>query len=538
MAGCTRWSANELIYFLIAVTTLTLVGAYWSGGGRAWVHPELLRIGNQIWSGEITVGRLFHLFFDWQYFDYNPHRQRIFSDAMEIVDATARPHLSNLYFHPTFSVTFCIFFIATPFFVSWALRLHGISWGSVALACSVLLASPGALSNLFAYIRPAKPLSFVVLAIIIYFFTTYVKSRQYVALFGTALSMLIGFFTDEFLYFAPFFCMLCLWLTKREAIDWRSVAILLSPVVFYAILALFVLPHLYGWFGPNGPRPMVLTNPQTGDQPLARMLSYLWSVDFMLTALKVTARSFLAHLGIYTLAETAFMIIGSILVFATLVFVVISRAADGPEWRLLATALLGFVSFSAFSTWLDWYNGPHSNEDLGALVYYYHSPVSVFFALAVAALAQIIALASRKRARLWVAGLAIGCAVLAVNVGSVWAFLPLNDLVRLVHLGPTEHQRFFDIAQGTLEPPYAPFVTGDAGRADKVAAQIQDLGHQVLGVQWEQSSLFRQRSDFDSMPWYGPSYTQFGRLYLSGLCTLFYGAEPCPMVFVDSETPI
>lgn len=531
------WNPETLFSVTVFAVAVAYFFVYWNGPARAWVHPELLNIGQHIWSGEISAERLLSTLFDWPLFDSSPHRIRIVSDAFEMIDALTRPFFAEVYLHPSLSVSFLVFVVATPILSYRTVRLYNISAAIAILSCALLLSTPGFMSNAFAYIRPAKPISFVILSSTLVFMSVYIQREERRSLYFLSLSFLVGFFTDELLYFTPIFSGLCIFAIKPRFMDWRALAAHLAPFLVFVVLAFFVLPILYGWIGPHGPRIVTLTDPQTGSLPFKQMLAYLWSGDFVVTALRVTARSLAAQFGMYRFQELAFSVIGGVLVIASMALLLLQRGREDPAWRLAALALFGFVSFSAYSTWLDWYNGPHANEDYGASTYYYHSPISLFFVLMVAAAIHLTSSRLTLKKRRWVSLVFGGCGVAVLTVVNIHAFLPLNDIVRVVHIGPTDSEKFFRTADGRTGPPTL-FITGVPAQLDETFDHFSALGREVMGSHWEHSSMYRRREDFEHMAWWdNPTYGQFARRYLGGLCVLFHGKQSCPITIMDYGMP-
>jgi hypothetical protein len=520
-----------LLCSVVLLATAAGIFFLWSGPDRAWVHPELIAIGQHIWSPSASPLSTLATLFQWQLFDPNPHRLRIVSDLFEIIDASLRPYAAQVFFHPVVGLTLVLFSVLVPILVFKTLRVYTVAVPYALLLCALLLTTPGFLSNIFVYLRPAKPLSFIVLGFTIYLFSEYIVRGNRERLWLLAVSILIGFFTDELLFWTPLFIGMCVGLIRPALLDRRCIAALSLPFVAYFLLAILILPAIYKWLGPSGARRLLLTNPSTGDQPLVRMLTYPLSTDFLISSALVCARSFAANLGVYSLSVPVISAsAGALLSYATALGLFYRRRRS-LIWQLGTVGLLGFVSFSVFATWLDWYNGPHSNEDLGALTYYYHSPISFFFVLMMGAGFLILAHAQRPTTIAHSVGLiVVVLAISTVAAINVRSFLQINDVVRIVHLGPTQSEQFFRAgARASSSATVESITTGDPQRMTRTAAQLDEAGYEALGPHWTTSILYRRREDFDNMPWYGPSYARFGRLYLAGLCTIFFGANPCPI---------
>jgi hypothetical protein len=139
--------------------------------GHAWIHPEILSSGYYTWiaGGQESLGIMLSKVFQWQAFD-SVNRVRTLNDVTEIVDAIARPYISNwIGAHPSFNISTVITAIAAPaFFFGWCRSVTKNSQ----LACLltlVLISTIGFLSLTVVYIHPAKKLNFVSLCAALYF---------------------------------------------------------------------------------------------------------------------------------------------------------------------------------------------------------------------------------------------------------------------------------------------------------------------------------------------------------------------------------
>ena len=111
------------------------------------------------------------LIIDWYAFADHPQRARFVAGFFDIIDAVARPYIARFFAHPSIGITIVLYVTLVPDFFYRTLRLFSISSGQSLLFCALLIASSGFLSNLFAYIHTAKPLSFIFLAATIYLAT-------------------------------------------------------------------------------------------------------------------------------------------------------------------------------------------------------------------------------------------------------------------------------------------------------------------------------------------------------------------------------
>ena len=136
----------------------------WLDPAHAWLYPEVIPLGRESALHSDGLPSFFMRLFDWKTFDINTQRMRIVNDGFEITDAALRPLIAQVFAHPTLSLTQAVFAGGTVFFMYKALRAFSLSLFEALVMCAVLLATPGFLSNVFIYIHPAKPISFVLLS--------------------------------------------------------------------------------------------------------------------------------------------------------------------------------------------------------------------------------------------------------------------------------------------------------------------------------------------------------------------------------------
>jgi len=527
-------NVQNYIGAFVLVATITTVSYLWSDVSRPWLHPELLAIGDKVGDQNFPL----RLIFDWQLFDANPHRLRIVSDLFEIVDAWSRPYIARVVmFHPTLSVTLLLFVLLVPAIVFLTLRLWFFSVLEALLLLALLLSTPGFLSLCFAYIRPAKPLSLVILSLGLLFATKYMFNGGRATLLGLSLLLLTGFFTDELLFWMPFLVAAAFILIRQNRPLWKIMLMLTAVFAVYAVSIKMFLPPLYERFGNAGPRTISAIHSQTGDEPAIRMLGYLSTEDFFATSLTTIVRSVLANLGILHPGSLAFGFASVSLVFAAIGIVATVRHRSKAVWQFTAIALGGLFSFSLFASWLDWYNGPHSNEDLGALTYYYHSPISLFCVLAFGSGLRLAHMWANGHRTVYTVRIVSTVLVSAAITNNVAHFLVLNDVVRTMHLGSTDSAAFFVAArERRVQPPNSKIiVTDDPDRFNGMLARQEQQLRQLFDNDWNRTTFYRRSDDFrNDMPWYGPSYSRFGRLYGNGLCKLYFVREPCPVSYVES----
>jgi len=529
---------NVLNYIgaFVLVTTIAVISYFWSDVSRSWLHPELLAIGDKVVDHRFPL----RLIFDWQLFDLNPHRLRMVSDLFEIIDAWSRPSIARLaMFHPTLSVTLLLFVLLVPTTVFFTLRLWSFSVLEALLLVALLLSTPGFLSLCFAYIRPAKALSLVCLSLSLFIATKYVFNGGRATLPGLSLLLLMGLFTDELLLWMPFVVAAALILTRQFRPVSHIFLMIAAVFAIYAVSVKTLLPMLYERFGNAGPRTIAVIHSQTGDEPLFRMLGYLWTEDFHLSSFTTLVRSVLANVGMFHPGSLAFTVASMLLVFAAIGLVATVRFRSRAIWQFTTIVFVGLVSLSIFATWLDWYNGPHSNEDFGAMTYYYHSPVSLFCVLAIGSGLRLVHIWAKGHRTAYTVGIASIILVSALISNNVAHFLVLNDVVRTMHLGSTDSAAFFIAARGRQAQPLNSkvIVVNDSERFDDMLARQEQQMRQLFDDDWNRTTFYRRADDFrNDMPWYGPSYGRFGRLYGNGLCRLYFVREPCPVSYVESAS--
>ncbi len=513
------------------------IAALWFRPGQAWLNPELLRVGEKVARLPTFADRL-ALFFDWRWFDTNPHRARQISDLLEILDASVRPTLANVIVHPALGVTTCLFVVLALTFAYQLFRVNRFSRGEALLFCALVAATPGFLSNLFVYIRPAKPMSFVVMAAFLWCVFRYATKPRRVRLLVLFLVLVVGLFTDELLIWATVFVVIAVWLlgAHRQAVPAGAVG--LAAMATWAPAVFFVLPMIYGAFGPDGARTVSFSDTETNDPVGWRMLSYLTMRWLYTQGIDVASRTIAACLGVYENGTFTFFFGRAVMIAVLVLLFVFVRRRDTPAWKLAAIGLFGLVSFSTFGMWIHWYHGPTTLKDHVALNYYYNSPVSLFVVLlAAAAFKALQALASvRVPQRAWPATIA-AAVVIAVVVGSnLTRFSQLNDLQRMFQLGPTDVEAMFRSMNRTGNGPPSVIVTGGADRLESMLVRYHALGRKLFGDGWEQSNLYRERSVFErTMPYFGQSYAVAGHHYGLALCALYFVHRPCPVTF--RETP-
>jgi hypothetical protein len=533
---------ETIVGLLVLLCTGITILILWINPDRAWLHPELAMIGSSVSSAPDDLATLLGLIVDWHQFAGETLRARPVTGFFEVIDAWVRPSIASVFAHPALGVTTVLYVTLVPTLLYRTLLLFSFSVGQALLFCALLIATPGFLSNLFAYIHMGKPLSFILLAATVYCLARYSLERRGRQLAAISAIMFVGLVTDELMLWSIFFVpgSLVLLGTFKPA---RRVFYALSTAIgLYVVTLLLILPWIYATYGSYEEKLPALS-PATGEHPALQMLSYLFRPDFYLSAARVTVRSVLASFGSASTSALAIGLAATAVVAGICVVAACIKHRDHSAWKLGAVGLWGLCSFAPFGTWLLWFNGPPALEGYASLTYYYNSPISLLVVLCVAAafkgLESLIASGSSRRAA--AVALALTAVLGVAIVRDIVMFCKLNDVVRFVHLGPTDTATFFNVASEGYEHP-APaliVVTGDKNRFERLIERTKRQGEDLFG-RYLRSSLnaaYYDPSYFDNMAWFGPSYALFGQRYGNELCVVYFGAKPCPVTFRETALP-
>jgi hypothetical protein len=535
-----RTLADLLLGIAVAAGTAVAIAALWLRPGQAWLNPELLRVGEVV-TRLPTFSAKLALFFDWRVFDTNPHRARQISDLLEILDASVRPYLANVIVHPVLGVTTCLFVVLSLTFAYQLFRTNRFSRGEALLFCALVAATPGFMSNLFVYIRPAKPISFAVMAAFLLCVFRFAADPRYSRLPLLYLVLVVGVFTDELLMWATVFVAIAVFLLGAHRQSVPAGAMGVAAMATWALAVFLVLPLIYGAFAPEGARTVSFSDVETGDPVARRMLGYLAMKWLYTQGIDVAARTIAACFGLYENNTVVFYLGRGILIAILILLVVFVRRRDTPAWKLAAVGLFGLYTFSTFGTWIHWYHGPGTLKDHVVLNYYYNSPVSLFVVLLAAAVFKSLqALVSIKAPqRAWPATVAAAVVIVAVVANNLPRFAQLNDVERMFQLGPTDVETIYRTMNQPRsgDAPPTVIVTGGADRLEAMLERYHALGRKLFGAGWETSQLNRERSVFEqNMPQFSSTYAYFGYHYGIRLCILhFLDDGPCPVTF--RETP-
>ncbi len=533
---------GEIVALLVLLGTAVMIFGFWTNPDRAWLHPELATIGRRVSSAPHTLDSLISLIVDWHRFAGDAQRARNVTGLFEVLDAWTRPSIARVFAHPVLSITTVLYVSLVPALLYRTLRLFALSVAQATLFCALLIATPGFLSNLFAYIHQGKPLSFILIAATVFYlvkFSVEQRRRQLVVL---SVLVFIGLFTDELLLWNLVFVPGCLLLVGAYKPALRLVLALVAVVAAYLVSLFLVLPWVYSTWGTYGEEPSALSA-GNGEHPIVRMFSNLLLPDFYRSAAVATSRSLLAVFGSASTSSLAIGLAAAAILATLVVLIACFRYRNRDAWRLMAVALFGLCSFASFGMWLLWYNGPSVLDGFASLNYYYNSPISLFVVLFLAAIFKCIdelieGLAVRKAV---LSTLVLAACLGVTIVSSTRMFLKLNDLIRFAHLGPTDTATFFSVVAESYRYPTPPLVvaTADESRFERGLARVQREGRQLFGVHLRTSvnATYYERSFYDEMPWYGPSYARFGMRYGTELCFVYFGYSPCPVVFREASPP-
>jgi len=528
----SRYLFDEFGGHLVFVFIITAVVCTLIVSRDGWVHPELVPIGERVATFDGGLGSLFRQLFDWRLFDFNLQRLRIVSDFFELVDAAVRPLVARLYANPSLNVSTILFATLVPFLAYRSTRWFGFRVGEALLAVVLLVASPGYLSDLFAYIRPAKPVSFILLAALVLWIARVPEKPGLRSLAVLAAILLTGLFTDELLYWSPFFVIIAVAAIGRFSALLRTAATVVVVIVAAALLLFWVLPFLYDWLGHDGPRTIYL-RANSGEYPAARIAGYLVSPTFYWEAIGMAGRSLAAHFGALISGWPTKAVGTLALVIIVAALALTAHMWRSPLWRFTLLSALGFASFTAFGMWLQWIVVEGNAYEVTSLNYYYNSPVSLF--------AVLLIVSGLRGARLWAEarGITFAGSVQAAVAGlialsSFVLFLQFNELVRDWHLGEIDADGLFDTlnAPGPVREPLPVLVVNDRARLTRIEDQFNRLGDGLFGHFWGPShALYKDLQDKGA----------FDQAYLAQLCAAFVGAHPCPVTLEiapsASETP-
>jgi hypothetical protein len=500
----------------IVVTALAAIAIFhqWATPGVAWIHREPIDAATVIWAENGNMFSRLASFANWKIFDASPNRLRLVSEAFEVVDAIVRPYIAAAFLHPTLSVTFAVYSLAVPAIFYRTLRTISVDRPGALLGCALLVSTSGFLSNCFLYLRPAKPLSFVVLALTILLLLRHVVRNRRTLSLALWSTLLVGMFTDELLYLSPLLVLFVALLTGTPRSIGLTCAQVMAVPLAYAVLAAIVIPPLYDLLG--YPRVLSMEADYVG-RGIPAMLAILALPEFSIAAFTTLLRSLAATVGITSTHNAILATSAVVLLLGCAILLWTLAGRRGPLWQAGAIAIFGATSYTAFACWTDWFNGAHFNEDVGAMMYYYHSPVVLFIVLGVCAAGK----AAMDRRAEWkpLAQCAMSIAIAAVVVVNLSTFATLNHLIRVIHWGPTDLALLFDHGRhGEI------LHVKDLAGEQQAIALIAQLGRELFANGWSSNSMREGHRHF---------IRYAGAKRVGMMCRIFFVFESCPVTIED-----
>jgi len=488
-------SSRTTILFLILITAAWLAHI-WFYSDAAWLHPELLGTAAYIWNNPDTdtLRSLLGKSFDWKAFDPNVNRVRPLNDVVEVVDAIARPFFANWFGpHPSAMPSSLLTVILAPTLLYvWFKRTLGAVLPAMIFTL-LFVSSTGFLSDVVAYIRPAKKLNLVFLCLSIFLALRFADRRNKATFTALYLSLLASFFSDE-LGLANFVII--------GVMHWKDLfvhstaryrwAFLSLPAVFL-LLTKFAVPAIYQAWSVHGAWDAL------ADPKKFAVFAYLLSPEFYQVSLQALARSLMSTvaIGVHTpLTESLTLAVFGL---ATGVRGVQVFRRDGwlglcEDRFLLASVVL--AGTSTYATLLDWYPFPHRVSYLGSFNYYYHSSV-VISTLMWFACGCALVLPTVKRTGLirWpISPLVVVAASLLITANFI-LFQRVNQLVQIIHLYPYNNGILWaslrQAHDSALKYPDQPVIVKLAGNADNEAIRFRESLHLVFGDRWNENYFHR-----------------------------------------------
>jgi hypothetical protein len=360
-----------VVWALIALTVA------WIWIREGWFQIELFYISEVLSRPphNASLGAQLATVFDWKVFDGMTVRLRPLSDLVEVIDAMMRP-LKLFGTHPSLTVVAILLAVATVVGFYFALVRSNLDRLRAVLLTLLFVTTVGFLSCYVPYIRPAKKLVLLCVALTLLFSAKYRTTQKSFGLLW--LSVLVSFFCDE----AGF----ALWpiailltgpaLVARK--QWRNAVLLLALPLCYVAMAKWVIPPIYGLFG--NPR---VTSPDAA----AYLVTFLLAPRYYLLAAQDLSAGVLISLGI--IGPSPLVINLGIAGFAA----ALGWGVWKRKWVFVGTCL-GLIAMSFSLSLYDMFNTPFKSNPPSQLTFYYHSPVGilVIFALAMLELRTAILL--------------------------------------------------------------------------------------------------------------------------------------------------
>lgn len=390
----------------------------------AFIHPEQIRAGAYIWTGDVGLIERLRRAFDWAALDTaNPmiwqqlqpaHRIRPLSDIVQVADIVARPVISYIYPHPSLSPSALLFAAAAPAILFLLVRLTTGSMFSGIVAAALWMSSFGFLSVVVPDIHSSAK-RFTILLFLLAVLCAEMHRRKrgevYFAAFVTLL--FASFFFDE-----AALGSFALAIVYSRNLTARELTILWALPVLFVVTSGWGLPKLYHAIAVDG----TPTFSPFSNQSKAGIFNHL--ADPSLYALTV-----------HQLGRTIRSMFGTLpgpSIFDYVLVGVVVTASAVAVWRFQRWGSAGFLvvllANGLYLTLLDLFP-PGGRDWLASYGYYYHSSLGVMFVLWLATTIGSIRISSAPAAALIIACIGIS----AVNFSH---FRDFNRLVAITHLYP------------------------------------------------------------------------------------------------------
>jgi hypothetical protein len=486
------------------VIAALLAGNLWLDYSQAWLHPEQFATSAYIWNfpNQESFGDRLRKALDWKAFDPNVSRVRPLNDLADTIDAIARPSLAQLFEpHPSITPVAMVTAIATPALLFRYLRLAGFQNILVAALLAVFISSVGFLSVIIPAIHPAKKLTFLFLALSLYFGQRHERTGSTSAFFATICSIFLGLFADEMGLATYVFAATLIPSLLIRTTPWKRAVYLLLPVSFI-FTVWWVLPTIYAKFSVHGPWNAL------SDAKKFELASYLVEPNFYLVSLVHIATIILTTLGVGL--HTALTEGAAIVLFAS-VTIFLARPSRGitrdrARMGLVASALT-LVAGGIYTTLLDWYPFPEAVSYLGAFTFYYHSSLNVLVILWLAFAWQRVFELAPSRIPSWQPAVVIAGTLLCagLTVANFQLFANINRVVELLHTYPYSSASIHNQIRASLpeiraaRPDQVVTVRFERDPA-QVDRDFETAARAVFGADWQNNDFYWTFSALHSNP--------------------------------------
>ena len=468
---------------------VSLVSYLWIFSEAAWLHTELLRAPEYIWTPPRDASVLAQLrtLFDWAIFDSSPYRLRLLSDLLEVMDAITRPRTVWLFgLHPSLTLSSVTLAVLSGLCFYKALKHFGLSTAESALLTAVFLTTTGYLSCFVSYIRPAKKLAIFCICLSLCLVFRYIRIGGNRNLQIVLAGMFATLFTDEAAYASYGIASLFLlpYLLKNGL---RKQAVFLMAVIpLFLLFAKVILPWIYNAMGHSGPRNEVVPS-----RLVRKLLGYLAEPQFYVTSVEELSRAALGTFG-FTRVQID-LSVPFLLVFigcaglALTRILVVRTSAPGmwEAWQLIIATAAVFA-MGLFLTLINWNAAPFGYNYYGSVTYYYYSPIVI---LALVWLASVIKLVRKTVGKeLCQRMFSVALLILAVPVALVnySNFRDVNKLIQTIHMWPLEPSDFHSQVRAlpaivAALPAGAPIPVVLVADRDGLLERFYPLSRSVLG---------------------------------------------------------